>query len=88
MSGDALAQEAGVLAERRADVVPRGPPAQDEVVQPREELERRAPVGVLAEDLIDARVARELARDPGIERRAELEPARPPQQELRAARGF
>jgi hypothetical protein len=77
---DALPQEVRVLDERRPDVVPRGAPAEDEVMEAGEELERRPPVGVVAEDRIDARVVRELARDPGIERRTELEPARPPQQ--------
>jgi hypothetical protein len=80
VAAHALPQEVRVVDERRADVVPRRAAAQDEVVDAGEELQRRPPVGAVAEDSVDTRVARELTRDPSVERRAELEPARPPQQ--------
>jgi len=66
--GGEAAQLVRVLVERGVDVVPRGEPAEHEVVQRRQQLQRVVPANLAAGDRIDACVVRQRAAEGRIER--------------------
>ncbi len=81
--GDPVPQEVPLRDERVLDIVPGGAPREHQVVKAGRKAKRRVPGGIRPDDRPDARVARELAPQPGIERRAPLRELRLLQEDVR-----